>query len=502
MTCYPEATLRIIGVMPPLYTEQPAAPVARRTNPNLIFAVLALGAASFSLLQSLLNPVLPTIQRDLSTSQSTVTWVITAWLLSAAIATPLVGRIGDMLGKRRTFLIVLLAIAAGNLLAALAPTIGILIIARIIQGLGGSIFPLAFGIIRDEFPPKRLSSAVGAMSAIIAVGGGFGVVLAGPVVGALGWRWLFWIPMIAMLVVVVLAFFLVPESKSSSGGRINWAGAALLAGWLVALLLPLSEARSWGWGSPLVIGLFVLAAILIVVWVRVELRSTNPVIDMRMMRLPTVWTTNLVALLFGAGMFATYAFLPQFTQTPTSTGYGFGATITESGLLMLPMLVTMAVTGFISGPISTVISFKAQLALGSAVLAVAAILFVFLHATPWEVGIASGIFGLGLGSAYSAMSSLIVQGVPASQTGVASGMSVNIRTIGGAIGTAVVSTIVTGHLDARGLPLESGYTTAFIVMAAFALAALGAAFFVPSIRRRVAPVAEPVEELRVPAEVG
>jgi EmrB/QacA subfamily drug resistance transporter len=488
--------------MPPLYSRPDRVSRPTRSNPRLTFAVLAAAAASFSLLQSLLNPVLPTIQRDLHTTQSSVTWVITAWLLSAAIATPLLGRVGDMVGKRRTFLIALAAIVVGNLVAAIAPTIGVLIIARLIQGLGGAIFPLAFGIVRDEFPAHRVSSAVGAISAIIAVGGGLGVVLAGPIVGALGWRWLFWIPMIVTAIVGILALAFVPESPSRAGGRINWLGALLLAGWLVALLLPLSEAYDWGWGSPLVVGLFVAAVILLVAWVAVEFRSSNPVIDMRMMRLPAIWTTNLVALLFGAGMFATYAFLPQFTQTPTSTGYGFGATVTESGLLLLPMLVTMAVTGFLSGPLAPVLSFKKQLALGSAAIAVAAALFVVLHAAPWEIALASGIFGLGLGIAYSAMSSLIVQGVPSHQTGAASGMSVNIRTIGGAIGTAVVSAIVTSRTDANGLPLEPAYTTAFIVLAGFALAAFAASFLVPTVRRRLASPSEPIAELRVPAEVG
>jgi EmrB/QacA subfamily drug resistance transporter len=478
-----------------------------RPKTGLVFAVLAAAAASFSLLQSLLNPVLPTIQHDLDTSQSAVTWVITSWLLAAAIATPLVGRIGDMVGKRRTFLAVLAAVVIGNLVAAIAPNIGILILARLLQGFGGAIFPLAFGITRDIFPAHRVSSAVGAISAIIAVGGGLGVVLAGPIVGALGWRWLFWIPMAVTALVGVAAFFLVPESPARAGGRINWVGALLLAGWLVALLLPLSEGNQWGWGSPLVIGLFVLAAVLIVVWIAVELRSQNPVIDMRMMRLPAIWTTNLVALLFGAGMFATYAFLPQFTQTPTITGYGFGATVTQSGLLMLPMLVTMAATGFISGPLAPVLSFKKQLGVGSALLASSSILLVFFHSAPWEVALTSGIFGLGLGMAYSAMSSLIVQGVPAHQTGAASGMSVNIRTIGGAIGTAVFSAIVTSNTGQQGFPTEAGYTAGFVVLAAFAVAALAASLLVPAGRRRLASASavtesEPVEQLRVPAEVG
>ena len=472
-----------------------------RTSPRLIFGVLALAAASFSLLQSLINPVLPTIQRDLQTDQSTVTWVLTAWLLSAAIATPLVGRVGDMVGKRRMLVVALFTIAAGNLLAALAPTIGVLIVARVLQGLGGAIFPLAFGIIRDEFPKERVSSAIGAMSAIIAVGGGLGLVLAGPIVGALGWRWLFWIPMAVSALVGVLALVVVPESRIRTGGRINWIGATLLAGWLVALLLPLSEARVWGWGAPLTVGLFVVAAALLATWIVVEYRSANPVIDMRMMRLPGVWTVNLVALLFGAGMFSTYAFLPRFTQTPASTGYGFGASVTQSGLLLLPMLVTMAITGFISGPIAPWVSFKLQLALGSAVIAASGVLFVFVHATPFEVAATSGLFGLGLGVAYAAMSSLIVQAVPANQTGAASGMSVNVRTIGGAIGTGIVSTIITSQPGPGGIPLESGYTDGFIVLAAFAIAAALVSIIVPSARRARAAVA-PTEELRVPAEVG
>lgn len=495
--------------MPPLYAATSRLS-SIRSHPAVVFAVLAAAAASFTLLQSLLNPVLPTIQQDLRTSQSSVTWVITAWLLSAAIATPLMGRIGDMTGKRRTLLIALTAVAVGNLIAALAPTIGILVLARVIQGFGGAIFPLAFGIIRDVFPARRIASAVGAIAAIIAIGGGLGVVLAGPIVGALGWRWLFWIPLIVTSVVIVAAALFVPESTSRTGGRINWIGAGLLAAWLVALLLPLSEASTWGWTSPGAIGLFVAAAVLLAVWVTVEYRSANPVIDMRMMRLPTVWTTNLVALLFGAGMFSIYAFLPRFTQTPTSTGYGFGASVTESGLLLLPMLVTMAVSGFLSGPLAPILSFKLQLVYGSAVIAIAGGMFVALHAAAWEIALESGIFGLGLGIAYSAMSSLIVQGVEPDQTGAASGMSVNIRTIGGAIGTAIVSTILTSHTDARGLPLESAYTSAFVVMGAFGLAAFAASFLVPSVRRRVgtgqatapAPGDEPVEDLRVPAEVG
>ncbi|MGW4007126.1 MFS transporter, partial [Streptomyces nigra] len=174
------------------------------SSPRLILAVLAGASGVFAMLQSLISPVLPTIQADLDTSRSTVTWVLTAWLMSASVATPLLGRLGDSLGKRRTLLVALGAVSAGSLLAALAPNIGVLVAARVVQGLGGAVFPLAFGIVRDEFPGERVAPAIGSLSAVLAGGGGLGLVLSGPIETHLGWRWLFWIPMVAVALTAVL----------------------------------------------------------------------------------------------------------------------------------------------------------------------------------------------------------------------------------------------------------------------------------------------------------
>ncbi|TCO34584.1 EmrB/QacA subfamily drug resistance transporter [Kribbella steppae] len=463
------------------------------SSPRLTLAVLATVVAAFSMLQSLVSPALPVIQRDLGTTAGTVTWVFTALLLSVSVATPLLGRIGDMVGKERTLLIALAALAVGCLLAAIAPNIGVLIGARVVQGLGGAVFPLAFGIIRDEFPPERVPSVVGVLSAVIAVGGGLGIVLAGPIVEALGWRWLFWIPLVVVTLAAVMARRYVPESPQRVPGRIDWLAAALLSGWLVALLLPLSAGRSWGWGSLSTIGLFVAAAVLLVGWITVELRSRNPLIDMRMMRLPAVWTTNLVALLFGAAMFAVYAFVPQFMQIPTVAGFGFGSSVSQAGLLMLPMLVTMAVSGSLSGPIAPWFSVKAQVVWGSALSLVASVAFAEFHDQPWQVAIATAVFGLGLGLAYASMTSLIVQNVPREQTGAATGMSANIRTIGGSIGTAIASSIITGHVQTSGLPAESGFTDTFLLLAAFCAVAVLLALAIPR-ARRVTATPEPVLE--------
>ncbi|WP_225847138.1 MFS transporter [Streptomyces sp. HPF1205] len=465
----------------------------RRTPHQVTFAVLAVSVSAYALLQSLVTPVLPTIQADLHTTQNTVTWVLTAYLLSASIFTPIMGRVGDMIGKERVFVATLGALAAGSLLAALATNVQFMIVARVIQGIGGGVLPLAFGIIRDEFPRERLHSAVGAIASLLAVGSGLGIVLAGPIVSALDYHWLFWLPMILTVVAAVAAFVFVPRSPVRMPGRISWAPALLLSAWLVALLVALSQAPVWGWGSGRVIGLFAAAAVLAAGWVEVERRAATPLIDMTMMRRPAVWTTNLVALLFGVGMYAMFAFLPEFVQTPKSTGYGFGASVTESGLILLPLTVTMFLAGLWANGLAARVGAKGVVLLGSLIGTAAMALIAFAHAHTWELYVATGVMGLGFGFAFAAMSSLIVSAVPAEQTGVASGMNANIRTIGGSIGAALMASVVTASPAADGLPREAGYTHGFTMLGGALLVAAIAAILIPVGRRpgRVEAAGEP-----------
>ncbi|MFF5304324.1 MFS transporter [Streptomyces sp. NPDC013161] len=450
-----------------------------RKSSRLTFAVLATGAGVFSMLQSLIAPALPTVQHALHTSQSTATWVMTAYLLSASVFTPILGRVGDLVGKKRTLVAVLLAVLAGCLVAALAPNIGVLIIARVVQGVGGALFPLSFGIIRDEFDASQVPGSISNLSAVIAAGGGVGMVAAGPIVTALDYRWLFWFPVGIVAVTTLIAVRYVPESPNRADGRVNWLGAVLLSGWLVALLLPLSQASIWGWGSVRVVGLFAAAVVLFAAWLLSEARSSSPLIDLKVMRLPSVWTTNTAALLFGAGMYAIWSFLPGFVQTPSSAGYGFGASVTASGLLMLPMLIAMFVSGVLSGRLEPIVGAKALLTTGAALGAVACAILALWHDQQWQIALVAGIFGLGIGLAFASMANLIVGSVPPEQTGAATGMNANIRTIGGSIGAAVTSVLVTGHLQPSGLPYDSGYTHGFTLLAVLLLGAALAALLVP-----------------------
>ena len=463
------------------------------------YAVLALAVGGYALLQSLVIPVLPTIEAGLHTSQNTVTWVLTAYLLSAAIFTPIMGRLGDMYGKERMLVLTLVALTLGSLLAAIASSITLMIVARVIQGVGGGVVPLAFGLIRDEFPKEKVMGAIGVIAALAAAGAGLGIVLAGPIVNALDYHWLFCIPMIVMAAGTIAAHVVVPESRVRTPGTLSWAGIFLLSAWLVAGILAISEAPTWGWGSTSVIGLLLGTVILAVVWVVVEARSEHPLIDMQMMRIPAVWTTNLVALLLGVGMYAVFAFLPEFLQTPKSAGYGFGVSITVSGLILLPASVFMFAFGMLSGPLSKRFGSKSVLVTGLLVGIVTFALLTFAHAAEWEILVAMVVEGVGFGLAFSSMSAIVVVAVPPEQTGVASGMNANIRTIGGSIGAAVMSSIVTSGVRSGAIPRESGYTHGFALLTVAAIAAAIAALFVPG---RLRPPAVVTEATLPHAELG
>jgi EmrB/QacA subfamily drug resistance transporter len=454
-----------------------------RAHYRMTFAVLLVAVSAYSLLQSLVSPVLPTIQHSLHTSQQTVTWVLTSYLLAASVATPIVGRIGDMRGKKKALVAVLAALALGTLLGALASSIWVMIVARVIQGAGGAILPLSFGIIRDEFPREKVTWAIGIAAAMLAVGGGAGIVLAGPIVAALDYHWLFWLPLVVLVVVVVATYLVVPESEVRTPGKVSWVAAVLFSGCLVALIVALSEGQTWGWTSLRTVGLAVVAVVVGAVWVQVELRSAQPLIDMRMMRIPAVWTTNLVSVLFGAGLYAAIGFIPQFLQTPSSTRYGFGASVTASGFYLAPMTVTMFVSGIVSGNLASRFGAKQVLLFGSVITAAAFAILAFAHSEGGEIYVACAILGAGFGFGFAGMPSIIVAAVPGNQVGVASGMNANIRTIGGSIGAAVMATIVTSSLGADHLPKESGYTNGFAFLMVAALVAAAACLIIPSGRR-------------------
>lgn len=454
------------------------------------FAVLSVAVISFSLVQSMSIPVLGEIAHRYDASPSMATWALTGYLLSASVATPIMGRIGDAVGKTRMLVVSLLALCLGSLVAAAAPTIEILIAARVIQGLGGGVLPLSFGIVRDSFPERLVARGVGFMSSLVAVGMAAGIVVAGPVLDGLGFAWLFLLPAALTGAAAVAAARLHVTPPHRAPADISIRSAVLLAAWLVLVLVGVTWAPAHGWSSPRVVAALLGGVLAFLGWCHAESRARVPVVDLQLMRIPTVAAANLVAVLVGFGAFASYGFIPQFVQTPAVEGFGFTASVTTSGLMLMPAAVATFVTGIVAVPLAARVGAPRVIAAGSLIAAGGMVVLVVGHRHGAAVYAATGLVGLGVGLVFACLAAVVVVAVPAEQTGVASGMNANLRTLGGAVGSAVVATIVAAHVDPHtSYPTERGYLIGFAVLAAmFVVAAFAATIVGLVTRRRVARI--------------
>ena len=459
-------------------------PAELRASPSRTLFILALGALAYTLAQTMIVPALPAIQRELDTSAASVTWLLTAFLISASVTTPILGRLGDMYGKERMLLLALILFGAGTLIAAFGHSLGIYIAGRAVQGAGGAVLPLAIGIIRDEFPRERVAVSIGTISAMFGIGGGVGLVISGVLVDNLGIDSIFWLGVLASAAAAVATWRYVPESPVRVQARIDYVGALLLTVWLLALLLGVSEGNARGWASPEILALFATALIVSGGWVWFELRTRDPLVDLRVMRERAMWTVNLAAFAVGFAMFGSYILIPQLVQTPSSHGYGFGASVTLSGIYLLPSALLMLFAGPLSGRISVRHGSRRPLMLGAVAAGVSYFSLAALHSQPWQILVASAILGLGIGLAFAAMANLVVDAVPQEMTGVASGVNTIVRSIGGAIGGQAAAAILTASTGAGGFPTIDGYTGAFLMSGFAALVAFGAAALVPRRGRR------------------
>ena len=455
-----------------------AARPLHRGDHRLTLLALSLAAIAYGLLQCFAIPALPEIERELGASANAASWVLTGFLISASVATPILGRLGDMYGKESILLIAIAVLAVGTAMSALADSMTLLLVGRVVQGVSGGFFPLAYGIIRDEFPAESVAGGLGVMSSLLGIGSATGLVFAGPIVDGLGYRWLFWIPLIVIAVAGLAIWRLVPESPVKTPGRVDVVGAVLLSGGLVAVLLAVSRTTDWGWVSTRTLGLAGLGVALLMLWGTGASRRPDPLVDIRMLRLRPIWTANLVTVLLGVGMFAAFILLPQYVQEPEATGFGFGATITEAGLYLLPMPVFLLVLGSRAAWFDRHLGPRRSLFVATAVCSSCWAVLVVAHDAGWEIALAAGLAGAGNGIALAALPILVTRAVLPSQTGVANGMNNLMRTLGGAVGGQIAATLI-AHSFVAGVPTEHGYALAF-AMGAIAMAlAFAVTFAIP-----------------------
>jgi EmrB/QacA subfamily drug resistance transporter len=469
----------------------PAAAAPHQDHTRAVFISLLLAGMAFALSQTVVAPALPAIQHSFHATPDAAAWILTGYLLAACVATPIVGKLGDLYGRAQVLTIVLIVFAAGSVVCALAGSLNVLIAGRLIQGVGGGIFPLAFGIIRDTFPTARVATAIGGISATFGIGGGIGLVLAGLIIDVSNPSWLFWLGLIALPAAYTI-WRDVPREARRQGARVDWPGAALLSVTLTCVLYGLSKANAWGWGSGRLLGLVGLGVVFGVVWVLVELRVAQPLVDMRILRRRAVLMTNITAVMVGFSMFASFLLIPQLAQTDQRYGFGFGASVTGAGAMMLPATLGMLITGPWAGRLASRGSSRLPLLLGTSAGALAFVVYTIAHGSIWEILVGGGVLGIGMGFSYAAMANLVVESVPLEEVGIATGINTIMRSLGGAFGAQVVATLLTSKtLAGTTVPSRASYMDAFIVAGVVAALGLVAALGIPQRRRPEAVVAAP-----------
>ncbi|WP_328526476.1 MFS transporter [Kribbella sp. NBC_00359] len=459
-------------------------------HPRLILAALAFCGVLVSISQTIVVPLLPELPRITNSSAADVSWLITVTLLTGAVFTPLLGRAGDMYGKRRVLLIALASMVIGSLLCASSNDLPVLIAGRAFQGAAIAVVPLGISILRDELPPRRVIPSIAIMSSTLGVGAAFGIPAATLVVQYANWHTMFWITLGLGLLDIVLVLLIVPESAVRTSGRFDVIGAIGLSAFLVCLLLAVSKGSSWGTAE--IVGLYVAAALIVPLWGWYELRTTSPLVDLRVSARPAVLFTNLAALLIGFSFYANSLSTAQLVQEPTWTGYGLGESIVVSGLCLLPGGVAMVLLSPVSARISAARGPRFTLAIASVLMAAGYVVRLFTSGSIAGIVAGATVVSAGTAVAYSALPALIMHAVPVTETAAANGLNTLMRTIGSAICSTIVAIVLAGVTISRAgqvAPALSAYLIVFVIAGLAAVVAAGLVLLIPA--RRPAPV--PVE---------
>ncbi|HWI70981.1 MAG TPA: MFS transporter [Baekduia sp.] len=427
---------------------------------------------AFSLATLIIMPALAAIERETGASAVLASWLITAYLIASTIAVPFAGRLGDMLGKRQVLLWSLGLFALGCTICALgAGSIAALLAGRVLQGASAAVFPMSFGIVRDALPRERVAQSVALISGMYGVGGGIGLVVAGATVDRLGIAGMFWLSLVVALVAMRAVWRQVPESPRRVQASIDWLGGLLLSAALTSALLGISLGPGHGWFSAAVIGLVVGGMGLGVLFVGHERRVSDPMVDLGVLSERAVWVPNLAGVWLGFTMFGSYLLVVTLLTAPRGGAAGFGLDTRGVALMMFPASMATLVFSHVGGRIGARRGSYVALAIGVGLLVLANLLFAGLHGALWIVAGVTVILGAGTAFALAALPNLILEAVPPNHSGIATGINVIARNLGGALGTQAVATLLASGLGDDGRTSGVAFALAFCVCAATAAAA-------------------------------
>lgn len=443
---------------------------------------VGLGALAASLTQSMLIPVLGVLPKDLDVSLDAVEWLLTATLLVAAVSMPLMGRLGDMFGKRLMLLVAIALLTLTSVVIALTSNIAVLIAARALQGASMAAVPLGISLLASMLPHDKRAGAVALISAMLGIGGALGIPLSAAVAQNADWHILFWIAAAVGLAAFLGILTVVPESPFRSGGKVDYLGTVLLSAALVAFFLPLAESSSWGWGDPWTIGLLAGSVVLVALFGAWERRPADPLVDLNALRRKPIVLTNIASIMIGVALFAQMIGTATYLQAPEVTGYGFGTSILTAGLCMLPSGVAMLAFTPVSAKLIVGWGAHYTLALGSFVVAVGWLLRIVLHAEIWEIVLAIVIQGAGTGIAYAAMPALINANTPHAELAAANGLNTLCRSIGTSLASALGGSILASkvmHLDGNEFSTFGAYRDLFWISVGASIVAVAVALLIP-----------------------
>ncbi|MFD7284772.1 MFS transporter [Streptomyces sp. NPDC059863] len=455
-----------------------------------VVATLALAGTTAAIMQTLVTPLIAELPQILGTSPSNATWVITTTLLVAAVCVPVVGRLGDLIGKRRMLLVCSVPLIAGSVVCALSSSVVPMIIGRGLQGMGMGMVPLGIALLRDVVPAQKLSSSIALVSASMGIGGGLGLPIAAAVAQYANWRVLFWGSAVLATAIAVLIWFLIPSVPAAAKGqRFDAPGALGLGAGLVCLLLAISKGADWGWGSGTTLGLFAAAVVLLIGWGAWELRTADPLVDLRTTARPRVLLTNVASIFVGFAMYAGMLVMPQLLQFPEATGYGLGQSILASGLWMAPGGVMMMIVSPLGGKLTNACGPKVTLLGGALLIAAGYGLSLALMGSAWGIMLAIMVINSGVGLAYGSMPALIMSSVPLSETAAANSFNTLMRSLGTSVGAAVIGLVLsqmTTSIAGRSITSEGGFRAGLLIGCGIAVVSAAIAAVIPAVRNATA----------------
>ncbi|MGW9028343.1 MFS transporter [Streptomyces sp. NPDC055722] len=454
-------------------------------SPSIMIVVLATTTLLASLLQTLVVPLIPNFPLLLGTSPTGASWVVTTTLLTGAVITPVSGRLGDLFGKRRTLLLMLIVVVIGSAISALTSSLWPMVIGRGLQGCVIGVIPLVLGVFRDELPPARIGGAIAFLTAVLGLGAVAGIPLAGLVVERVEWHMLFWGSGVLAVLCALAVAVVVPESQRLATGRFDVVGTIGLTVGLIGLLLPIVNAGEWGWGSTRTIGLGAAALLGLLAWGRHQLHTRFPLVDLRLAAQRPVLMTNLATMGIGFAVYTVLLVFPQVLQAPTATGYGFGQSVVQAGVAVLPNGVVALLLTRVSARLVARYGARAAMMVGAIVMAVGYAFITLWMNSVVDFIIAAAVIGAGAGVAIAATASLITDAVPTTETASANGVNTLMRSVGGAVASSVLTVILTHatiKVGAATLPSLGGFRTSFMVASAAAIAGLACTAFIPGRR--------------------